>query len=125
MVSPVRPSRESITLSSRCPPQGPFTPAFLPCRPVQRPLRRLVPHFRARQFPQALLSRVPPVPASSPEKRLRGSAAVFPRCCILRTSPATAQSPPPQPSNFPLQTLSCTRKSPTPANLHPPPATAH
>src|SRR5246127_5899185 len=117
MVSPVRPSRESISLSARCPQKGRFTPAFLPCRPVQRPLRRLVPHFRARQFPQALLSRVPPVPASSPEKRLRESAAVFPPCCIRQTSPATAQSPPPPPSNFPLQTLARTRKSPAPANL--------
>src|SRR6266404_2105685 len=120
IVSPVRPSRESMTLSSKCPQKGHFTPTFLPCRPDQHS----VPHFRARQCHRALLFHVPPVPASSPEKCLRESATVFPRCCILRTSPATAQWPPPPPSNFPLQTLSCTRKSPAPANLHPPPAIA-
>src|SRR5258708_7918343 len=85
IVSPVRPSRESITLSSRCPQKGHFTPAFLPCRPVQRPFRRSVPHFRARQFLRALLFLVPPVPAGCPEKRLRESAVEFPRCSTQQT----------------------------------------
>src|SRR6266404_5637393 len=120
IVSPVRPSRESITLSSRFPQKGHFTPAFLPCRPVQE----LVPHFRARQFHRALLFRAPPVPAGYRGKRLRGSAAEFPRCCIRQKSPATAQSRPQRPSNSLHQTLSCTRKSPAPAIPSPPPAIA-
>src|SRR6266851_4610228 len=93
MVSPVRPSRESITLSSRCPQKGHFTPAFLPCRPVQR----LVPHFRARQCHPVLAFRVSPILAIYPERLLRGSAAESPQRCIQQTSPATAQSPPPPP----------------------------
>src|SRR5882724_6606277 len=120
MVSPVRPSRESITLSSRFPQKGHFTPVFLPCRPAQH----LVQHFRARQCHRALLFRVPLIPAIYPEKRLRESAAEFPRCCIRQTLPATARSPQPQLLSFPRQTLSYTQKSPALANLRPPRAIA-
>src|ERR1700740_361406 len=90
IVSPVRPSRESITLFSSCPQKGHFPPAFLPCRPAQRS----VPHFRARQFPQALLFHVPPVPASSPEKRLHELSPERRRCYKPRRLPAIAIMPP-------------------------------
>src|SRR5713226_2545814 len=120
MVSPTRPSRESITLSSRCPQKGHFTPATLLCRPVQR----LVPHFCARQFHRALLFRVPPAPAIGLAKLPRGSTAEFPRCCILQTSPARAQLPQRPLFRSLRQTLSCKRKLPAPANRRRPQATA-
>src|SRR5256885_6943862 len=91
IVSPMRPSRESITLSSRFPQKGHFTPAFLLCRPAQQ----LVPRFHARQFLPVLLFRAPQVPAIAPAKPLHESAAEFRQHCNPRTSPATIQLQPP------------------------------
>src|SRR6266851_1165233 len=88
IVSPVRPSRESITLSSRFPQKGHFTPAFLPCRLFQH----LVQHFRARQCHRALLFRVPPIPAIYPERLLRGSVVEFPQYCRQQKPPTTTRA---------------------------------
>src|SRR5258708_1114585 len=85
MVSPVRPSRESITLSSRFPQKGHFTPVSLPCRPAQH----LVQHFRARQCHRALLFRVPLIPAIYRERLLRGSAGESPPRCRQQKPPTT------------------------------------
>src|SRR5882724_3409515 len=120
IVSPVRPSRESITLSSRCPQKGHFTPAVLPCRPV----RNLVPHRRARQCHQALLFRVRPIPAICPGKRLPESATESLQYCTPQRSPATTRLPPQSLFLSEPRTLSNTRRLPKPANHRPPPAIA-
>src|SRR5258708_8228858 len=101
MVSPVRPSRESITLSSRCPQKGHFTPAFL--------LRRPLPHFRARQSHPTLLCRAQPSLSIAQAKRPRELTVVSPQSRIRQTSLATAPSPPQTLGSSPLRRSRDTR----------------
>src|SRR5215472_2984054 len=78
MVSPPRPSRESITLSSKCAQKGHFT----------RPDLLTVANGLLRA---ALLSRAP-VRATSPTTVLPESGTAHPRHCKLQSQSATEQS---------------------------------
>src|SRR5579859_3835430 len=60
MVSPVRPSRESITLSSRCAQNGHFT------RPLSYPFIGLLFLFCAPPVPSIFQSKTPRAPARVP-----------------------------------------------------------
>src|SRR5262245_33473711 len=119
MVSPVRPSRESITLSSRCAQKGHFTRWVLlvlggyyknqiseiryritakPPTPTLATVRR-----SPRQFPRF------PVAASAsirPATTLRGTAAALPQMNTPQTSPAIESLPPQPPAPAPLHTIS-------------------
>src|SRR5689334_5959331 len=115
IVSPARPSRESITLSSRCPQNGHFTRVALPAGgPRGGP--------PSPQCPAAPLFLRPPIPAAFPAKPLHESESEFPPGCTPRTSPATPGSPPPPRVPVLLQKSPCTQESTPPANRLPLPA---
>src|SRR5262249_5543606 len=110
IVSPVRPSRESITLSSVCPQNGHFIRS-LRDRPGAR---------RAPPLPPALLFRVPPSLAIARTKIPHESRAVSPQSCTMQTLPAKAPAPPPRQPLFLLQTPACTQRWPALVPRRPP-----
>src|SRR5256885_13783760 len=114
IVSPVRPSRESITLSSVCPQNGHF----------MRLLRGHLSPCRAPPLPPTLLFRAPPSRAIARTKTLHESTVESPQSCTTQTSPARAPTPPPRQPLFLLQIPGCTQRWPMPALPRPPSAIA-
>src|ERR1700738_382299 len=91
IASPARPSRESITLSSRNAQKGHFTPWIL--------LAGCLPAIARRHSP-ATLFLAPRTPAIFPATTLGATTVARPRNHSRQTSPAKVPSQPPPPIHF-------------------------
>src|ERR1700687_27994 len=96
IASPARPSRESITLSSRNAQKGHFTPLIL--------LAGWPPASPQRQSPAPLFP-APRTPAIFPTTSPGAIKRAHPLNCSQQTSPAKLPSQPPPLAHFLLRTL--------------------